>query len=123
MSEIVDAWIVAVEAKQGSEEYEKNWWAIDKVMVWQISLEKKSEELWQFIKTAYVRSSSDKVMGVLAAGPVEGLLAENGAHYIDQVEELAGRDGKFNRLLGGVWRSTMTPEIWSRIQKARKEVW
>ena len=60
---------------------------------------------------------------VLAAGPVEDLLVHHGAAVIDRVEQLARDDSRFNLLLGGVWPSSIAPEVWSRVEKARREVW
>ncbi len=121
LSEIVDAWVAANCAEPGSPEYESNWWAIDQVMDW--SLDHEGEQLWQFITVAYKRELPDKAVGMLAAGPLEDLLAKQGPVFIDRVQELARRDPQFNYLLGGVWRNAMTKEVWQRVQTARNEVW
>ena len=63
------------------------------------------------------------MIAVLAAGPLEDLLAKRGEDFIDRVEELARKDPKFNDLLGGVWRNTMTDEVWQRVQAIRNHVW
>lgn len=121
LDKIVDAWIAATNAADGSPEYESNWWAIEQVMDW--ALDHQGEQLWQFITVAYKRDLSDKAVGMLAAGPLEDLLARQGPEFIDRVEELARKDPQFNYLLGGVWRNTMTDEVWQRVQTARHEVW
>lgn len=121
LNEIVDAWIAAENAEHGSAEYESNWWAVDQVMDW--SLDHEGEQLWRFITATYKRELSDKAVAVLAAGPLEDLLARQGPEFIDRVEELARRDPQFNYLLGGVWRNTMTDEVWKRVQAARHLVW
>jgi hypothetical protein len=119
--ELVNAWITAQDAESGSPEYESNWWAISQVMGWH--LESQGEQLWRFILAAYKRDLSDRTIPVLAAGPLEDLLATQGPEFIDRVEELARKDPKFNYLLGGVWRNAMTDEIWQRVQAARHHVW
>ena len=121
LSQIVEAWIVAEEAEQGSPVHESNQWAISRVNDW--SFEREGENLWQFITTAYKRDLSDKVVSSLAAGPLEDLLAKQGPEFIERVEELARKDPRFNNLLGGVWRNTMSDEIWQRVQAARHQVW
>ena len=121
LNQIVNAWIVAENAEEGSPEREANWWAISQVMDW--SLDREGEHLWRFITAAYKRPLSDKAKSVLAAGPLEDLLAKQGPEYIDRVEELARRDPDFNFLLGGVWRNSMTDEVWQRVQKIRLHVW
>ncbi len=47
---------------------------------------------------------------------MEQLLGRYGAKFIDRVETQARVDPKFAKLLGGVWQSTMSPDIWSRVQ-------
>ena len=121
LNRIVDAWVAGQEAEGATPEHEANWWAVSQVMDW--ALEGEAESLWQFILLAYKRDISDMVVAVLAAGPVEDLLAKHGPDYIGRVERLARVDEKFNRLLGGVWRNNMTDEVWGRVQAARKEVW
>ena len=121
LNRIVDAWIAGQDADQGTTTYESNWWASSQVMDW--SLDGEAELLWRFILVAYKRDISDRVTAVLAAGPLEDLLAKHGPLYIDRVEQLAKDDGRFNSLLGGVWRNTMTDEVWGRVEAVRKEVW
>lgn len=121
LNQIVNAWIAAEDAEHGSPEHQANWWAIEQVMDW--ALEREGEHLWRFITATYQRQLSDKAVSVLAAGPLEDLLAKQGPEFIERVEELARRDPRFNYLLGGVWRNTMTDEIWQRVQAARHNVW
>jgi hypothetical protein len=121
LAEVVDAWIAGQSAERKSPEYETNWWAISEVSDW--SLEGNGDLLWRFILAAYKRSLPDKVVAVLAAGPVEDLLAKEGPDYIDRIETLARQDPKFNYLLGGVWRNTMTAEVWQRVIAVRNHVW
>lgn len=121
LNEIVTAWIAAQQAGHGSLECETNWWAVSEVMDW--ALEGEGDRLWQFILEAYKRDLPDKLIAVLAAGPLEDLLAKRGVDFIDRIEELARKDPKFNHLLGGVWRNTMTDEVWQRVQAIRNHVW
>ena len=121
LDEIVNAWIAGENATEGSPERESNWWAIEQVLDW--ALNREGEQLWQFITATYKRDLSDRAVGALAAGALEDLLAKHGPEFIDRVEVLARQDPKFNYLLGGVWRNTMTDEVWQRVQKARLHVW
>ena len=121
LDKIVTAWIAGQQAEPGSPEYETNWWAFEEVLEW--ALEGEGERLWQFLLEAYKRDLSQRVMAVLAAGPLEDLLAKQGADFIDRIEELARIDPKFNDLLGGVWRNAMTEEVWKRVQMIRNHVW
>jgi len=84
---------------------------------------RQGELLWRFIVAAYQRDPTDKVVAVLAAGPVEDLLAKHGAEFIDRVVELARKDPKFNYVLGGVWRSSIADDVWERVQSIRNHSW
>ena len=121
LDEIVTAWIAAEQSKSGSPEHERNWWAVSAVIDW--ALEGDGDRLWQFVLNAYKRDLPDQVIGALAAGPLEDLLAKRGVDFIDRIEELARKDPKFNHLLGGVWRNSMTDEVWQRVQLIRNHVW
>jgi len=81
------------------------------------------DEAWEFINAVLAQHPSDKVVAVLAAGPLEDLLVHHGDEFIDRVEERAREDDAFNLLLGGVWRNSMKLRIWRRVEKARKSVW
>src|SRR5262249_53354573 len=80
----------------------------------------KPEHQWQFILAA-VAYASDEELGHIAAGPVEHLLGNHGARYIEHVERRAGADAKFARMLSGVWKYMMTDDVWARVEvlKAR----
>jgi hypothetical protein len=81
------------------------------------------EPAWMAILQVLLRDLTVEQTSLLAAGPLETLLSWHGAAFIDRVEQQARLDPRFNHLLGGVWRQEMSEEIWSRIEKARKEVW
>ena len=121
LSEIVTAWVAGENADPGSPEREVNDWAIEHVIL--SSLRPEGDFLWEFVLAAYKRDLPDKVVAVLAAGPLEDLLAKQGAEFIDRVEELARKDPKFNYLLGGVWRSSINDPVWQRVQSIRNHVW
>ena len=113
---MVDAWLAGRRAGAGDSK-----WADDLLFEWTFANE--PENLWRFVCAAYTRDMPMEDFAVLAAGPLEDLLANFGPDYIDRVEELARRDSKFGDLLGGVWKNTMTEEVWHRVQKARTQVW
>jgi hypothetical protein len=81
------------------------------------------EIAWPAILQILQRELTEDQIAVLAAGPLEDLMAVHGAQFIERVESEAARNPRLNHLLGGVWQSKMEPEIWQRVQKARKEVW
>ena len=79
----------------------------------------KPEQLWLLILKIHHRDQSIAIQQVLAAGPIEDLLAKHGDAFIDRVEVEAGRDPLFAKLLGGVWKNDMSDAVWSRL----KAVW
>jgi hypothetical protein len=81
------------------------------------------EVAWPAILEILKRGVTDEHLSLLAAGPLEDLLASHGAQFIERVEQEAACSPSFNRLLGGVWQNQMSQDIWSRVQKARGDVW
>ena len=95
------------------------WWPIQKFFDLEFD---DSESIWVAILLIIEKTSSQKVVGVLAAGPLEDLIEDHGPQWIDRIELEARRNPKFRYLLGGVWQSS-TPEIWARVEKARVSSW
>jgi hypothetical protein len=57
--------------------------------------------------------------GMLAAGPLEDVIANHGATVIDRIETLARRSPRFRYLLTGVWsQGNDASPIWARRQSA-----
>jgi hypothetical protein len=81
------------------------------------------EDAWLIIKKVLKKDSSKKMMSLLSAGELEGLLATCGNQFIDRVEAEAKSNPDFAKLLGGVWQNTMSDEIWMRIQKVCVKSW
>jgi hypothetical protein len=88
-------------------------WASKKVM--DLSLD-SPEELWDIILEILRRDPPTEVIEVLAAGPLEDYIAKLGEEVIGKVETQAAADPKFRSLLGGVWRNSMSDEVWRRVQ-------
>jgi hypothetical protein len=88
-------------------------WASDKAI--DLALE-NPEELWDFILEVLKRDPVMEVIEVLASGPLEDFIAKLGDMVIDKVEARAAADPKFRNLLGGVWRNSMSDEVWTRVQ-------
>jgi hypothetical protein len=81
------------------------------------------ELCWELILQTLHTPHSDSVTAVLAAGPLEDLLGRFGEQFIGRVEAQAEKDAKFKDLLGGVWRNSMSDEIWARIEACRGDPW
>jgi hypothetical protein len=121
LEKLVIDWIDAQSSDVEPLEKRPGWWAVEQVMDW--ALDGSTDKVWEFIVATYKRGISEKVFAMLAAGPLEDLLAMHGAEYIDRIEVLAWQDPEFNRLIGGVWQNIMSDDIWARVQDVRNEVW
>ena len=75
----------------------------------------------QFVARAIQQIDKEELLSVLAAGPLEDLLAYHGPSVIAQIEDLANKDSRFRSALFGVWRNTIDAATWERIEKLRRE--
>ena len=74
------------------------------------------EHAWRTIEEILRMDSCDAMLAYVAAGPVEDLLVHHGAEFIERVEEQAGRDPIFRKMLGAVWRNKISEDIWKRLK-------
>ena len=65
----------------------------------------------------------NKLFDILAAGPLEDLLQENGHLIIDRVEILARTNPAFRKLLNGVWGNELNNSIKKRLDKYMINRW
>jgi hypothetical protein len=110
---LVHAWIAHGLAEENSPEYESNFWAFEKFCD---VVEEDPDLCWDLILEVLSANQSTPILEILSAGPLEDLLSEYGPRVIDRVESEAKRNPKFASLLGGVWKNTMSDEIWNRVQ-------
>jgi len=81
------------------------------------------EITWLAIVELSRQPLSDEQIALLAAGPLEDVLAHHGEAFIDRVEREARVYRAFRHLLGGVWRNSIPEPVWIRIQKIRGKPW
>ncbi len=110
ISDIVSSWIICTE----------HFWAHEALNE---LIDSNPEQAWLVIQEIARHDFDDESKAMFAAGPLEEMLAKHGPRFIDRIEARARADPKFNDLLGGVWKSTMSDEVWIRVQAARKEKW
>ena len=94
------------------------WWSIERFMIG-LSGAAPPEDCWPAILEILRRRPSENVLNVLAAGPLEDLIAKRGNDFIDRIEAEAHRDPEFRNLLGGVWKNATPDDVWARVDKAR----
>ncbi len=80
--------------------------------------EKDSEQCWQGILQVVSMSPSDWVLGMLACGPVEDLLTNSGAKFIERIELQAAKNDEFRQMLHEVFECG-DQVVWQRFVKAR----
>lgn len=114
-------WIAHQEAAKEDDDAEIHW--TDEHLIDLSISEGGDVELWRFVRNTYKREMTDAVLAILAAGPLEDILAKNGEAYIKQIELLAKNDEKFKKLLGGVWQNAMSDQLWARVCAVKGEPW
>ena len=77
------------------------------------------ELAWTLVLDFVSLNLDDHAAGCLAAGPLEDLIEYHGKQFIARIEDEAGRDPIFKRLLGEVGECG-EPDVWSRVVKARE---
>lgn len=89
----------------------------------------RPELAWDVIKHAVRQYSEEelfsvqkleaqRVVGMVAAGPLEDVLGFHGSEFIDRIEADAARDRRMAWALGGVWQFMMSDDVWGRVQLA-----
>jgi hypothetical protein len=112
LATLAHAWISYRHAPDGSADREKYSWATD---LYELEYP-EPETLWLLILEIHRRDKSVAVQEVLSAGPIENLLAIHGEGFIERVEAAARKDPAFAKVLGGVWKNSMSDAIWDRLQ-------
>jgi hypothetical protein len=83
-------------------------------------LHEHPEALWAFIRAALAGARTGWQAVMLAAGPLEDLIAGHGPAYIDRIEDQAARSARFRFALTGVWpQGQEDGPVWPRILAAR----
>jgi hypothetical protein len=113
--ELIATWIALQNPGEKITEKTEGFWA------WEMFHEivRGDPELgWSLISEIAAASCDDYVLANLAAGPLEDLLADHGAEFIERVEQDARRDPKFRKTHAGVWQNKMPKKIWERVRAA-----
>lgn len=113
---IVEPWKKLQLAPQDQLEDNPDFWVIERL--WEFS-EESPELCLEIVLAIFDSTDNAKVLGNLAAGPLEDLLVSHGEKVIDKIESFAFEDKRFRQLLGGVWKNDIPDDIWRRIETAR----
>jgi hypothetical protein len=74
------------------------------------------EVAWCLLQKMWKLDSSDKMLANIAAGLLEDLLNNHGKIFIERVENATHSDPIFKKMLGAVWQSNISEDIWERIR-------
>ncbi len=118
--ELINSWILYNSARKNSIDRDKHYWAEERLNDLVMN---EPQQALTIILELMESDLNEHAFSCLAAGPLEDLLADWGDEIIDQVEELARKNPKFNQLLRGVWQNAMSDEVWARIKKVSNNVW
>lgn len=80
-------------------------------------LEEQWNNLWELVKSVaeHPTEIDDATLAVIAAGSVEDLLSKCGRQFIDKIEALAHTNERMAKMLTGVWRNSIDPQVWNRV--------
>lgn len=81
------------------------------------------EAAWDAVKRLSLRALTRQQMALLAGGPIEKLLSLHGVHFIERLEHEAQLNPRIKDILGGVWRSDISEDVWLRVCRLRTEAW
>jgi len=119
-TEIVDGYIALRHASKGSPKHDELFWAFNE-MCDIVAVD--PDRAFKLILMILGKDDSPEVVQILAAGPLEDLLADHGEAMIGKVEAEARKNPKFAFLLGGVWPSSIAKNIWRKVEILRERQW
>ena len=112
-TKLANAWIELQSLEQGTPRYNELFWSFDQM--WDLTHE-EPELAFEIILTILSADNSKTIEENLSAGPLEDLLVNHGSAFIERIEQEASSNPAFRHLLGGVWKNSMSDDIWSRVQ-------
>ena len=97
---LAKSWIFAQKLGMDSSGYKKHRWAVDEL----IDLaDDKPEELRELVLEILKQDSSDEIVKMVGAGPLEDLMVNHGEKYIDRIEEQFLKSDVFKAAMKSVW--------------------
>ena len=97
---LVETWIKLHQVTPDSDEYDLLFWSFEK---FDDVLHSDPDRAWNLVLQLVDASPSDRVLELVAAGPMEDLMDRHGKAVIDRVEGMAKKSPRFKQMLAGVW--------------------
>lgn len=125
IDEVSSAWIVyqreQIKAESNSQlsvEQERVWPLYSKLLDWSKS---DPEATWACIVAIWNRIDHENldIIAVLGAGELEELLCNFGDDYFPLIEKFCEVEPDFKTVLRMVWQSSMSQELWQKVQDLR----
>ena len=83
------------------------------------AMEHDADYSFQLIEAIHDADSAQRFTEVFAAGPIEELLVHHGLEVIERILTKARKDPSFAHVLGGVWKNSMSEDVWEALKQAR----
>ncbi len=112
-TKLVNAWIDLQRIEHDTARHDELFWSFEQM--WELT-HNEPEAALDVILTILRTDSSSTTNENLSAGPLEDLLVCHGPEFIGRIEGEAATNQSFRHLLGGVWKNSMTDDVWNRVQ-------
>ena len=96
----------AIWLRYNSEKRNEDFWAWDE-LTWTVA--DAPERAWPVI-LELVRQATDEQLGAIGAGPIEHLVENHVAAFVDRIEAQVFRDPRFQDALAAIWLNTWNQE-------------
>jgi hypothetical protein len=90
-------------------------WSSDDEAVYGL-LHREPDKLLSVIFGVMQLTDDKRILGGLAAGPLEDFLGVHGEAYLDTIHSLAIKHRRLREVLDGVWQGSMPKRVWHRIE-------
>jgi len=117
LEEIADAWCRYQTRPHitGVEDEDPDWWAVELVMDSRFGAEEP--RLRGILNLLIDRAPDDKVLSVVAAGPLEDFITTD-EDRLRWIERRADESPRFREALRGVWVWELPPDTFARVERA-----
>jgi hypothetical protein len=105
---------------KGSSEHDALFWSWEKLTE---MCDTAPETAWSVIQEIIALDHSDQILANVGAGPFEDLMGNHGPQFIDRVEMCSRSHPAFRRMLGIVWKTAISDEVWNRIKAIAPPSW
>ncbi len=92
--------------------FKRHWWAFETL---DNMCRDNPEEAWLIVVALVAAADPEDLLGDIGAGPLEDLLSEHGAAFVERAEAAARTNPRFAKALSNVWLSEKDSEAAQRL--------